>query len=318
MRVSATVLSVVMTLAAALPLTSLAQEPIVTDWFDRFEDDAELSRHPVLSGETSVPEEWLVDIQSTRRMRRNPGPSASRLTPDGQRPVQIPEPLLFDMVRPLGPRTGDLEFNTLAVFPWRRRGLTGPRDPFGSGTATTDRGEIEWAPEVEVALSETFAIEFELPFEGGTLEELKLGLQWTFGTALDNQYIHGMQILLEPTPQFETWNSTLVYIGGFRFDETWSTLFMVGGRMDLEGPDNFETFERLVNASLFAEVVDWLTLGVEVNVATALRGRNNYIMVPQSHIQLTDTLELQAGIGLGAAHDGYELSGIIRGIWARE
>lgn len=231
--------------------------------------------------------------------------------------VRIPEPLLFDMVRPLGPSRGDLEFNTLAIFPWRAKNRDLGDDPFGPGTSTIDRQRIEWAPEVEIALSDQLAIEFELPFEGGKLEELKLGIQWTFGTAFDDHYIHGFQVLIEPTPQFETWNSTLLYIGGIRFDETWSALFMLGGRMDLEGPKNFESFERLVNASLFHEVNDWLTLGIESNLAIAMDGTNNFLLVPQTHVELTERWELQSGIGLGTASEGYELSAMIRVIYAR-
>jgi len=232
-------------------------------------------------------------------------------------PVRIPEPLLFDLVRPLGPTRGDFEFNTLAIFPWSARTNRAGDDPFGPGPTTKDRGQIEWAPEVEIALSDRFAIEFELPFEGTRLEELKVGLQWTFGTAFNNHFIHGMQVLIEPTPQFETWSSTLLYVGGLRFDETWSTLVMFGGRMDLEGPDNIETFERLFNVSLFADVNEWLTVGLETNTAIRLDGSGNFILVPQAHIELTSCLEIQTGAGFGAADDGYEMSGIIRVIYAR-
>ena len=260
---------------------------------------------------------WIDEGQS---LRREPQPrwwgGAGGRSERSEGPVQIPEPLLFDMVRPLGPNRGDFEINTLAIFPWRARSSDLSDDPFGPGPTTIDRRGIEWAPEIEIALSDRFAIEFELPFEGGVLEELKVGLQWTIGTAFDNRYIHGFQALIEPTPQFETWNSTLLYIGGIRFDETWSTLFMIGGRMDLEGPENVDTFERLINASLFAEVNDWLTLGLETNTAIRLDGSGNFILLPQAHIDLTDCIEIQSGIGLGAASEGYELSGILRVIYA--
>ena len=38
--------------------------------------------------------------------------------------------------------------------------------------------------------------------------------------------------------RWKQWNSTLLYLGGIRFNETWSALMMFGGRMDLEGPRN--------------------------------------------------------------------------------
>ena len=65
----------------------------------------------------------------------------------------IPEPMVFDMVRPLGAQRGELEINTLA-----QRNLS------GSGSRT------EWAPEIEYAFMDGLAIEFELPFENSELK----------------------------------------------------------------------------------------------------------------------------------------------------
>lgn len=263
-------------------------------WYERF-DGAAAARH------------WDTAMREAGR-----GPGRFRAGEPGS--VPIPEPLLFDLVRPLGPRQGEVEFNTLAIFPWRARNRDLTDDPFGPGPSTPDRRDIEWAPEVEWAIVDNFAIEFELPFEGGKLEELKLGLQWTFGTAFDDHYIHGVQVLIEPTPQWRQWNSTLLYLGGIRFDETWSALLMFGGRMDLEGPRNSDSFERLFNASLFADVTEDIVVGVETNFASRIDGRRQFIVVPQTHLEFTERIELQAGVGLGVADSGYELSGIIRGI----
>lgn len=268
-------------------------------WYERF-DGAAAARH------------WDDSMRAGRRGAGRPGAGRPGAGEPGS--VPVPEPLLFDLVRPLGPRQGEVEFNTLAIFPWRARNRDLTDDPFGPGPSTPDRRDIEWAPEVEWAIVDNFAIEFELPFEGGKLEELKLGLQWTFGTAFDDHYIHGVQVLIEPTPQWRQWNSTLLYLGGIRFDETWSALLMIGGRMDLEGPRNSDSFERLFNASLFADVTEDIVVGVETNFASRIDGRRQVIVVPQTHLEFTERIELQAGVGLGVADSGYELSGIIRGI----
>jgi hypothetical protein len=61
----------------------------------------------------------------------------------------IPEPMVFDMVRPLGARRGELEVNVLGLVPLKRDG---------------GAPAIEWAPEVEWAIRDGFAVEFELPF----------------------------------------------------------------------------------------------------------------------------------------------------------
>jgi hypothetical protein len=229
--------------------------------------------------------------------------------------VDVPEPLLFDLVRPLGARKGELEFNTLAVFPWSHTNRDPEDDPFGSGPTTFDRGGIEWAPEVEYAPIDNFAIEFEFPFEGAKLEEYKLGLQWTIGTAFDNHYIHGFQVLVEPNTEWKRWNSTLLYLGGIRFDDTWSSLIMLGGRMDLSGPDNAATFERLVNASLFADLTDTAKVGLEANFAGGVDGTMEFILVPQIHYDFTRQLQVQAGLGFGAFSEGSEQSFIVRGIY---
>lgn len=229
--------------------------------------------------------------------------------------VEVPEPLLFDLVRPLGARKGEVEINTLSIFPWAQSN-TQPEndDPFGPGPTTLDKKGIEWAPELEYAIVDNFAIEFEFPFENSSLEEYKLGLQWTIGTAFDNHYIHGIQMLVEPTVAWEQWNTTLLYLGGIRFNETWSALFMIGGRMDLEGAQNSQTFERILNISLFADVAPNTKLGVETNGTSKLNGESSFIVVPQIHYDLTESLQVQSGLGLGTFSGGYEQSFIIRAI----
>ncbi|HMO16179.1 MAG TPA: hypothetical protein PKD64_18805 [Pirellulaceae bacterium] len=229
----------------------------------------------------------------------------------------IPEPMLFDLVRPLGAKHGEIELNTLAVFPWRAINRDVERDPFGSGQTTRDLGGIEWAPEIEYAFADGWAIEFELPFEKATLEAYKFALQGTFGTAFDNHFIHGFQMIVEPTTNWTLWNSTLLYLVGVRLDEVWSALLMVGGRMNLAGPDNDATFERLFNASLFREIGEHVVLGVEVNHAVGNRGRNQTIVVPQAHLEIGRFWELQSGIGMGVFDEGSEQSFIMRLIYAR-
>jgi hypothetical protein len=230
--------------------------------------------------------------------------------------VDVPEPLLFDLVRPLGARRGEVEVNTLAIFPWRATNRDLQGDPFGPGPTTIDRQGIEWAPEIEYAIADNFAIEFEFPFEGATLEEYKLGLQWTIGTAFNNQYIHGFQVLIEPSTAWENWNSTLLYLGGIRFDETWSALFMLGGRMDLEGPNNSETFERLTNVSIFADISESFLVGLETNYASGIDGTNSFIFVPQVHWQVTNRWQVQSGLGFGTFTEGSERSFILRVVWS--
>ena len=192
---------------------------------------------------------------------------------DTNQTVHVPEPMLFDLVRPLGAVQGELEVNTLASFPMRRKNrvknVSRETDPFGTAPSSKDRKGIEWAPEIEYAIIDDFAIEFEFPFENSTLEVYKLGLQWTIGDAFDSRYIHGVQMLVEPNTDWDIWNSTLLYIGGTRWADTWSALFMIGGRMNLEGQERSESFERLLNISIFNDVLEGVSIGLETNFVLA-------------------------------------------------
>ena len=92
---------------------------------------------------------------------------------------------------------------------------------------------------------------------------------------------------------------------------------MVGGRINLGGASRFETFERLLNATLFNEVNEWTTVGLEVNHAIGNRGRSQTILVPQIHRELGEHWELQSGLGFGVFDAGSEQSFILRLIYAR-
>jgi hypothetical protein len=78
-----------------------------------------------------------------------------------QETVEIPEPLMFDLVRGLGAKQGELEINTLAEFPLN--------DAYNRG--------VEWAPEIEYALFNNFAIELEFPMNNLELEAYKMAVQ---------------------------------------------------------------------------------------------------------------------------------------------
>ncbi len=80
--------------------------------------------------------------------------------------IQLPEPMVFDLVRGLGARAGELEANTLFMSPLRR-----------------GHAELAWAPEVAWAPIDDLALELELPVANMELEAVKLALQQTFDSS---------------------------------------------------------------------------------------------------------------------------------------
>lgn len=131
----------------------------------------------------------------------------------------IPEPMVFDMMRPLGAAAGEVEVNTLMMAP-----LSGdPRD-------------IGWAPEIEYAFADGLAIEFELPFVNSRLDEYKLGLQAAFGSFNEGRSAHGLQYLAVYARDDGHYSGSLLYMLGHRYDAHWSSMSMIGvGSISLNG-----------------------------------------------------------------------------------
>ena len=86
----------------------------------------------------------LVDLQKKRRK------SHGHDHDHGPGPV-IPEPMVFDLVRPLNALQGQFEANVLAIFPMKRgpAGAAGLPDAIGAVPLPGKTQCIEWAPEFE-------------------------------------------------------------------------------------------------------------------------------------------------------------------------
>jgi hypothetical protein len=219
--------------------------------------------------------------------------------PEEDGPPILPEPMVFDLIRPLGARRGEREVNVLGMVPLNRSfskaGVAD--DPLGIVPRSPDRRGIEWAPEIEVALWDGFAVEFELPFEEARLEAYKAAAQWTFGTGLNNQFIHGTQVIVQYDVDEPLWTPTFLYLAGLKIDPVWSLLMMYGFRTEFAGRGVQERTETILNVSLFAEVTERFTLGMETNYAGAMSGVSTWLAMPQIHWDISERLTLQGGVG---------------------
>lgn len=119
-------------------------------------------------------------------------PHGAQVHQDEAAAVHIPEPMVFDLVRGLGAVQGEAEVNVLGVFPLR----------------TSDPHGVEWAPEIEAAVLDGLALEFELPLENTHPEAVKFAAQYAFGTAFNHHFIHGVQGIAEWFLDEEEWEVT--------------------------------------------------------------------------------------------------------------
>ncbi|MCC6964995.1 MAG: hypothetical protein IT391_01760 [Nitrospira sp.] len=69
--------------------------------------------------------------------------------------------MVFDLVRPLGARRGEVEFNTLGLVPLTRktRKVDDVTDLLGLVRRSPDTQGVEWAPEAEFVLTDGIALE---------------------------------------------------------------------------------------------------------------------------------------------------------------
>ena len=190
----------------------------------------------------------------------------------------IPEPMIFDMMRPLGAQRGEMEVNALAM-------TTSPFRPRAA----------EWAPEVEYAFADGKAIEFELPFNGATLEAFKLGLQAAFGASADGRSAHGVQYLGIYDRETGRYSNSLLYMAGHRLNARWSMMNMVGVD-DIALKRRAGRNALLLNHATFYDVNAGTIAGVELNVAG---GRERLVRVaPQLHQRLAAKVNVQAAAGV--------------------
>jgi hypothetical protein len=198
-------------------------------------------------------------------------------------PPYIPEPLHFDLVRGLGAHKGELEANVLAVAPLRR-----------------GRGGVAWAPEIEWAFADGYAIEFELPMLDFEVEALKLALQGTFGDPFPN-FIHGWQVIGEYLLHERDTELTALYLSGVRPARSTSLFVMAGARTTTSRVTSMPTL--LINPSVYVDVNELLTVGVETNLAFD-RSMWGALILPQVHWQVVRHVRLQLGFGLELSPEG--------------
>ena len=218
-----------------------------------------------------------------------------------QETVIIPEPLMFDLVRGLGAKQGELEINVLADFPLNN---------------ASSRG-VEWAPEIEYALFNNFAVELEFPFNDFELEAYKMAIQWTIGSSKSNKFIHGIQIIGETYIHDDILELTFLYVPAYRFNEVWSTIGLFGVMFESgsDAPDKKNTI--ILNASVFADLNEHTIVGVEINNSdpTFQRIDDNkmeLLILPQAHYEFDSGFSFQFGIGPKFSQGKTNASAVLR------
>ncbi len=214
----------------------------------------------------------IVDVPAP--LVEDASPSEATTEPDRSTAEPLPEPMFFDLVRPLGARRGELEANVL-VHASPARGKV---------------GAVAWAPEVEWALLDGLAVELELPLVGTELHAVKAAVQWT-APSPSSRLQHGVQLIGERLLHEHGTEGTALYIAGGRAGRL-GLLAMMGARVSSlpeVGP------VLLANPSAFVELGHGRAIGIEGNVAVA-DGVSGAALA-QVHWQVARHLRVQLGGG---------------------
>ncbi len=231
----------------------------------------------------------LLNAQPILEERERPGPN-------------VPEPMVFDLIRPWGVRQGELEVNVLGFVPMRRTRSRNPLFSFISGADQVGRKRpsIEWAPEIEYGVVDNLAVEFELPMADGHVEAFKGAVQYTLGTAFEDRFIHGLQGILFVDRTNGAITPTLLYLAALRIDPVYSVQMMLGFNHEFGGDNELSPSQLLLNSTLFAEVTERWTYGLEMNYASDMFGNASLLFMPQAHFNPSEKTSVQFGVGTRA------------------
>lgn len=195
----------------------------------------------------------------------------------------IPEPMIFDLVRPLSSKKGQWEINSLIIQ-----------------EHTSHLSQSHQSPEIEYVIWDDIAGELEIPEIGGEPAALKGALQWTIGhMGSKNQFVHGFQLIHQQYIQEHPFQETTpIYIIGHRISKEVSYLLMLGDQYRKEL--NSDAHRLVFNATLFHVYshVKEIEFGLEQNVLGFGRNFEYWRITPQMDVVLENHFKIQVGFGV--------------------
>jgi hypothetical protein len=203
----------------------------------------------------------------------------------GEPGPHAPEPMVFDLVRGLGARAGEVEVNVLGLVDEVNGAL-----------------QIAWAPEIEVAITDGLGIELEIPIVNLQVEAIKVAVQQTL-PPITVGFAHGLQLIAEVPLEGHHLQLVALHIVSLRRRHATLTA-ITGGRFDVDlphEPDRPGTGLRtaaLVNLLGGVDLSHNVVLAAEVNLALPLEGVLEARVMPQVHVMPFDHFRIQAGAGI--------------------
>lgn len=197
--------------------------------------------------------------------------------------IEIPEPMIFDLVRGLGARAGEAEVNALVMS-------GAPEHP----------ELLRYAPEVEIALGDGFGVEVELPLEGTHLHAVKAAVQGRLSSSDDGRWMQGVQAIGEYVIGDGTGDAHLLWLVSGLPVQGVAIVGMIGGRATIT-PNGVEG-RAIVNGAGYVATSRESWLGAEINASWDPHHEHGMIRATgQVHVSVSPAFRVQ--LGLGVEHD---------------
>ncbi len=205
----------------------------------------------------------------------------------------LPEPMVYDLVRPLGARKGETEVNSLFQMPMAGKNR-----------------RLQWAPELEWAFADGYSFEFELPMENERLVAYKFAFQGTIGETTPRRFMQGWHTYGVYDRHERTFSVDMLYLAGYYLTPRWSLFTMTGARLP-EANRGGGRPVGLFNPTVYYRSSPRLLLGVEANMEFDDHKVGYVLLMPQAQIQLNNDYNLQLGAGASRAGRGEGFRGAL-------
>lgn len=204
----------------------------------------------------------------------------------------FPEPMVFDLMRGLDAKKGELEINTLMA-----------------STFSGNDQHLLINPEIEYAMANGFAVEIEVPIDKKPLST-KFGAQYTL-TKPSPQFMLGLQAIYEPFFELGREDFSLSTVINLRLREKLSVVSMIGLRdATINGRNDHYAF--ILNITFFYRYSDRLSFGLE-NDRNIYYGKEKLkaLSIPQVSWRFHPLMKVQSGLGFNW-HDNKNIEGYLR------
>lgn len=192
--------------------------------------------------------------------------------------AEIPEPMVFDLVRRLNSHKGEYEFNSLFRFEGIER---------ASG--------LLYAPEFEYAFADGFAGELELPVADGQLDSIKVALQSKIGQIKKGHLENGVQVIYEHSVKNADKEISLLSIQGMKFSPKFAFITIIGGLAHVQRERT--DWGVLANGTLFYNNSREIDFAIETNYRKVENEPSELKLIPQFHLLFAKDVKVQLGVG---------------------